>query len=439
MPDETTAESAPVVPIYRNRDFMFLWVAQAVSQVAQNAINFGLLVLVQERTNSTTHMAVAVLSFILPGVIFGILAGVLVDRSEKKTVLLTTNLLRAFVVLGYLVFDQTLGLIYVVTFVFSVISQFFAPAEAAAIPMLLRKDQLIAANSLFNITFNVAQLVGMVLMAPLMIKLFGTGALFGSICVLYVIAAALVANLPKDTRPVAAILPDERPRMIIGVWREIHEGWRILTADMTSTLAMAHLTLASTMMPLVAVLGPNFVVNVMKLRSEDVSLVFFPAGAGMLLGTVMTSRLARRFGKDQLVVAGLAVMGMALFGMAGAKVGGDYLLHNILGRFMDVEAWPISLELVSMVMVLAFFLGIAFALVNIPAQTTLQERCPSSFRGRIFAVQFTLSSAVSIVPLLFVGGIADVIGVNKTIALVAILILAIMAGTIRLAPEGARD
>jgi hypothetical protein len=125
--------------------------------------------------------------------------------------------------------------------------------------------------------------------------------------------------------------------------------------------------------------------------------------------------------------------------MAGAKVGGDYLLHNILGRFMDVEVWPISLELVSMVMVLAFFLGIAFALVNIPAQTTLQERCPSSFRGRIFAVQFTLSSAVSIVPLLFVGGIADVIGVNKTIALVAILILAIMAGTIRLAPEGARD
>ena len=58
-------------------------------------------------------------------------------------------------------------------------------------------------------------------------------------------------------------------------------------------------------------------------------------------------------------------------------------------------------------MVLAFFLGIAFALVNIPAQTTLQERCPSSFRGRIFAVQFTLSSAVSIIPLLFVGGIAD--------------------------------
>ena len=76
--------AAPVVPIYRNRHFMFLWMAQAISQIAQNAINFGLLVLVQERTNSTTHMAVAVLSFILPGVIFGILAGVVVDRAEKK-------------------------------------------------------------------------------------------------------------------------------------------------------------------------------------------------------------------------------------------------------------------------------------------------------------------------------------------------------------------
>ena len=417
--------AAPVVPIYRNRHFMFLWMAQAISQIAQNAINFGLLVLVQERTNSTTHMAVAVLSFILPGVIFGILAGVVVDRAEKKWVLVATNLLRAVVVLGYLVFDQTLALIYLVTFGFSIISQFFAPAEAAAIPMLLPKQQLIAANSLFNLTFNVAQLIGMVMLAPLVIKLFGTGALFASIAVLYVVASALVANLPPDQKAPPAITPEEGQRLVTSVWREIGEGWHILTADTTSTLAMVHLTLASTMMPLVAVLGPNFVVNVVKLRSEDVAYVFLPAGIGMLLGTVLVARLGNRYRKLDMVIVGLVVMAVALVGMAGAKVGGDYLLYNILDRFVDVRNWPISFELLSAVMVLAFVLGISFGLVNIPAQTTLQERCPPSFRGRIFAVQFTLSSAVSIVPLLFVGGVADMIGVNKTIVAVAILILSI--------------
>ena len=222
--------------------------------------------------------------------------------------------------------------------------------------------------------------------------------------------------------------------MLSKVWYEVTEGWHILTADVTSALAMAHLTLASSMMPLVAVLGPNFVVNVVKLSSEDVAYVFFPAGVGMLSGTVVTTRLARRFGKGILVQIGLGAMAVALFGMAGARVGGDYLLYNVLDRFIDVDKLPLPFELLSVIMVLAFFLGIAFALVNIPAQTTLQERCPSSFRGRIFAVQFTLSSAVSIIPLLFVGGIADMIGVNKTIAGVAVLILIILAITIRVTP-----
>lgn len=431
---QTTPAAAAVVPIYRNRDFMFLWIAQAISQIAQNAINFGLLVLVQVRTNSTTHMAVAVLSFILPGVIFGILAGVFVDRAQKKSVLLITNLLRAVVVLGYLIFDQSIGLIYLVTFVFSIISQFFAPAEAAAIPMLLPKEQLISANSLFNLTFNMAQLIGMVMVAPLVIKLFGTGALFASIAVLYVIAGALVAKLPPDVRPPATLSPTEGQRMVTKVWYDVTEGWHILTADVTSALAMAHLTLASTMMPVVAVLGPNFVVNVVKLSSEDVAYVFFPAGVGMLSGTVITTRLAQRFGKGLLAQAGLGAMAVALFGIAGARVGRDYLLYNILDRFIDVDRLPVAFELLPVIMVLAFFLGIAFALVNIPAQTTLQERCPPSFRGRIFAVQFTLSSAVSIIPLLFVGGIADMIGVNKTIAGVAVLILLILGITIRLTP-----
>jgi MFS family permease len=267
--------------------------------------------------------------------------------------------------------------------------------------------------------------------APLVIKLFGTGALFGGIAILYVVAAALVANLPADRR-LSGLSAEESQRMVTGVWREISEGWRILTADMPSTLSMLHLTLASTMMPLVAVLGPNFVVNVVHLSSEDVAYVFFPAGVGMLSGTLLTSRLVRRWGKERVVEIGLGTMADALFGMAGAKVGGNYLLYNILGGFFDVATWPIAIELLPVVMVLAFILGISFALVNIPAQTALQERCPPSFRGRIFAVQFTLSSAVSIIPLLFVGGVADLIGVNKTITAVGVLLLLVMVLTNRL-------
>ena len=165
------------------------------------------------------------------------------------------------------------------------------------------------------------------------------------------------------------ITADDGQRMVRGVWQEVKEGWRILTADLASSLAMLHLTLASTLMPLVAVLGPNYVVNVVRLKSEDMAYVFFPAGMGMLSGTMAMNRLAQRFGKGLLIYAGLAIMGTSLFGMAGAKVGGSYLLYNILGRFFDVSSWPVAVEMLPVVMFLGFFLGLAFALVNIPAQT----------------------------------------------------------------------
>src|SRR5262245_4444765 len=81
--------------IWRNRDFMLLWAAQAIGQTAQNAVNYGLMVLVQTYTASATHMSVAVLTVVVPSVVFGLVAGAYVDRRDKRWVMIWTNLLRA--------------------------------------------------------------------------------------------------------------------------------------------------------------------------------------------------------------------------------------------------------------------------------------------------------------------------------------------------------
>src|SRR5438309_1307657 len=117
--------------VWRNIPFVRLWVAQAISQTAQNAIWYGLLVLVENVSHSTTQLGITILSVIVPSILFGVPAGVYVDRWDKRKVLIVTNALRAVVVLGYLVFGSTLALLYSVSFVFSVICQFFAPAETA--------------------------------------------------------------------------------------------------------------------------------------------------------------------------------------------------------------------------------------------------------------------------------------------------------------------
>src|SRR5712692_7104527 len=90
--------------IWRNREFLLLWLAQAISQTAQNAIWYGIVVLVQRRSNSSTQLSVAVLTLIIPSVIFGVLAGVYVDRWDKRGVLIATNVIRGSIAFAYALF-----------------------------------------------------------------------------------------------------------------------------------------------------------------------------------------------------------------------------------------------------------------------------------------------------------------------------------------------
>src|SRR6202171_2447224 len=96
--------------IWRNKDFLLLWLAQAVSQTAQNAIWYGIVVLVQRQSHSTTLLSLAILTLIIPSVIFGVLAGVYVDRWDKRAVLIGTNLIRGGIAFSYGLFGLPLGL-----------------------------------------------------------------------------------------------------------------------------------------------------------------------------------------------------------------------------------------------------------------------------------------------------------------------------------------
>src|SRR5436190_18520927 len=119
--------------IWRNREFLLLWLAQAISQTAQNAIWYGIVVLVQGRGHSSTLLSLAVLTLIIPSVIFGVLAGVYVDRWDKRAVLIGTNLIRGSVAFAYALFGTLpqlpLSTLFLINFVFSTVGQFFAPAE----------------------------------------------------------------------------------------------------------------------------------------------------------------------------------------------------------------------------------------------------------------------------------------------------------------------
>lgn len=433
-PETSIATDAGAVPapgaqsVLRNRAFMLLWVAQALSQVAQNALILGLLVIVQRLTQSPAHLSIATFALVLPSVLFSMLAGVAVDFVNKKTVLFATNVLRVVAVGAFLLLDDRLLPIYVVAFLFSTVGQFFAPAEAAAIPLLVPKEQLIAANSLFNLTLSASQLVGLVIVAPVLIKLLGISGFLAALMILFALAAACVLVLPTDQQARGSLWLLQSRKLLSGVIDQLREGWAILHRDGQASIAMLYLTLMMTLAPLLAVIGPVFAVGVIRTSAEDVVYLFAPAGVGMVLTTTVLGKIVERLGKLRLMVMSLLAMGGTLALLAAAKTGGSFLLYNVLGLVMDTR--PVHLEIIPIVMLLSLALGIEFVCIAVPAQTMLQERCPPEFRGRIFGVQFTLAGAGSLLPLLGAGAFADIFGVNKTILFLGLILMGVAALTL---------
>jgi MFS family permease len=423
-----TPEAGPAdVTAWHNPSFLLLWLAQAVSQTAQNAIWYGILILVQERSNSSTQLSLAVLTLIVPSVVFGVLAGVYVDRWDKRWVLIVTNVLRGCIAFAYVLFGAAswlpLSALYLVNFAFSTVGQFFAPAETAMIPAIVARPRLMQANSLFHLTFTASQLIGLVVLGPLLAKVVGVNGLFLTMAAAIVVCGGLVWPLPSHRGEHDPSVPDSGGEAVRGVVRDVRAVLTFVLRRRVVALAMVQWTIGTILGLVVATLVPTFAVQFLDVQVEDAVFVMAPAGIGMVAGTMLLNRWGNRFDKHFLINLGLVVVALclAVIGLLAlvvdALTGGDppLIWLPVIGQ---------ASVIVPAVMGLALIAGFGFVAIMVPAQTFLQEQAPPELRGRVFAVQLMLSNLAGIVPLLLLGGIADLIGVDKTFILVGLLIAA---------------
>ena len=410
--------------VLRNRSFVYLWVAQALSQTSLNALVYTLLIQVEEGTGSSTALGLLILSFIVPSVVIGAAAGVFVDRWQKKSVLLTTNLLRAAIVATFLVLSHNYWLVLVVNLTFSIVSQFFAPAEIAAIPAVVPRQQLIVANGLFNLTMSGAQLMGFVIVGPILVKSLQGPAVFVLLALIYVVCALLIWLMKLEEPELRRNGVDLKGSWLKVVGAELREGWRLLVNDNSVSLSIMHLTLMNSLVLVIGMLAPGYVSRVLGIRADDAVLVMAPAGVGMLAGITMLPRLTRRWAKELLSNMGIFITATVLYllGIIG-KIGHLLLPRGILYR-IGLVGLPEDAGLVSIVMTLALALGIGYAVVNVAAQTLIQERVPIDLRGRVFATQFAFANAAAVLPLLFFGSLADLIGISEVTFFSATVVLA---------------
>jgi predicted MFS family arabinose efflux permease len=409
--------------VLRNRRFLYLWLAQVATQVGANMVLYALTVAIFEQTHSSTSVSLLILSFLVPAVLFGAVAGVYVDRLDRRMLLVVTNLLRALVFVFLIFFQQDVGLILLSTALISTLSTFFAPAEAAMIPAIVDRPQLLAANSLYVFTLQAAFFVGFAILGPLIVNVAGQTATLLVVAALFVVAAGLCWQLPRYKPETYAMgSPQQAARearsAVATTLGQLRDGFDYILTNRAVFWPLTYLAITASLVGVLGVLGPGFATQVLGLGERDFVVVVLPLGAGLVVSILLLNIYGRYIPMRRGIEGGLIGLGIALAALALAQ------------PVRQAITFAPSISLLSLVVVVAFAAGLAYGFVAVPAQTQLQEELPEDIRGRVFGVLNMLVSVASFLPIILVGPIADAIGASPVVLVSALLVLLAASGSI---------
>ena len=399
--------------VFRNRSFVSLWIAQLLSQLAANMVLAALMATVFIATRSTTANAVLILTFLVPAVAFSTIAGVLVERSDARLIMLASNVLRAIGIVLFILVGTNVPLILVINLFVATVTAFFAPAELTSIPRIVPHRSLLAANSVFVITINATFAVGFGFLGPLLLTTAGVDAVYVVVAVMFGLAALAIVPLPtvRPERP-AELHTADATHALRAVFDEVKEGIQFVREHRQIAWSLGYLGIAASLIGVMGAIGPGFATDILHLRPQDFFFVMGPAGLGAVMGILFLNAYGKAIPRRLLIDLGLVAMGVTLIGLALVKP----ITIMLAPAFVPIEAsLPDALapiiSLIALVVLIAVTAGVEYAFVAIPSQTALQEELPVGVRGRIFGILNTLLSVASFLPVLIGPIAADVLNI----------------------------
>jgi MFS family permease len=385
--------------VLQNRNFLFLWAGQVFSQLADKVYLVLVIALITSQFQSEGQtvsgwVSSIMVAFTIPAVLFGSFAGVLVDRWPKKWTMVLTNVLRGGLVLllpfllwalrsqgDFLQVPIGFWAMLAVTFLVSTLTQFFAPAEQSAIPLIVERNQLLSANSLYTFTMMLAVIVGFAAGDPLLAlanlvlaKVPALASVSGELLVggSYAIAGILLLSLKTGE--------SSRPQVtdIHQVWSDIKDGLAFINAHRRVRGALIQLVILFSIFAALAVLVVRMA-EILPISTSQFGFLLAAGGVGMVAGITLLNRIVHQVSYRKLTFYGSLGMGAALLGLA-------FTTHRL---------WP-SLTLLALI-------GVCAALVGVPMQTTMQEQTPEQLRGKVFGLQNNVVNIALSLPLALAG------------------------------------
>jgi MFS family permease len=397
--------------VFGNRSFVLLWTAQLLSQLASNMVLAALMATIFIATGSNSANAVLILTFLVPAVAFSAVAGVFVERSDARLIMLGANILRASGVILFIFVGNHVGLILVINLFIATVTAFFVPAELTAIPRIVDRRHLMAANSVFVLTVNATFAIGFGFLGPSLLIAGGANAVFVVVAIMFGLAAAAIIPLPSCP-PQRRELPDPKTAVhaLRAVFDQVSEGIQFVRDHRQIAWSLAYLGIAASLIGVMGAIGPGFATDILLLTPRDFFFVMGPAGLGAVIGILFLNAYGRALPRRLVIDLGLVAMGFTLIALALVKP-----ITGLVGPAFEPfqsslpEAIAPVVSLIALVVVIALTAGFEYAFVAIPSQTALQEELPEGVRGRIFGILNTLLSVASFLPVLVAPAAADLL------------------------------
>lgn len=370
-----------------NKGFSLVWLSQILSLLSVNIVNFMMMTKIYEKTGSSLAVSFLWVFYYIPAFFLGPFSGIFVDHWKKRNVLLYTNLLQSLTILLFLLIGEKVYPVYTFVFLYSLIDEFYLPAQASSIPHLVKKKDLPLANSLFLVTGQGALLVGFSLSGLLMRLLGGNSLIFLSSFFL-LMAGVAVYFLPKDE------IARKKIENLTRFWNELKLGYSYIAGKRIVLFPMILSIFFGVILSSVGVSLPAIANQLFKIEVKDAGpLIIVPLGLGALSAISLFTKLKQKYRKKSLMSFGLKTILFVFLFLS--------LILPILGKFI----LPAGI-------LMAFILGFGGLLTFIPNQTLLQENIPPKLRGRVFGTLGFATTVITLPVLLFSATIIDTAGIR---------------------------
>jgi MFS family permease len=393
--------------------------------VAENALVYALLIGVVIRSGSGIHSTLLVVALTIPAILVGIPAGIIADRLPKRLTLSVALVLRIALVGGLIYGIGNLRLTYALVLLYAAVGQVFPPTWIALLPMFAGIERLSRAHALLNLAQLGGQVFGVVVLAPLLLKLIDDRAVFVAADLFLV--GALVLTIRIGTLPRPRMATEATTSAVVqdrGVMRRLLAGWRAVRADTRMYIAALQLTVVACVLKCLIVLFPYYTHEVLHIAPENTVYIAAPAAIGAAIGLALAPLLGV-LGRSRIASAGFGIFLIALAGMALATTLQPFVAGTLHLGFVGLAHRLHVLPAVPTSMLFALPLGFGIAMHLVAARTVINERAPEAVQGRIFATLNALANLATLLPLFATGALTTLIGARAVMLGVALIAFAL--------------